>query len=388
VIKKFSLLAVSAGVLLAMGTQAHAGVGGTLTPMMGTATLPDTSVIANIVGGAPPDSTTAHIDANVASSAFSGVVSINIRYSGSSYICSGTLVNAYQVVSAGHCVDTAAAGSPFSLIDISQPYATSGKDIRVVFNSSGTYNAVVTATSVVADPGYLGFGNCPPGTDPGSFCVNHDMAVITMGTAAPATAKTYGVLATPLSGPVPLTMVGYGTAGTGDVGYTVSPSFGVKRSGQNIAEFYEKDDFQNFQGGPNGVYYADFDGSGANQNLFCDSTHAGDWGYLCAPSLANNLESSIGGGDSGGSAFVLVNGQYVLAANNTFSGTYTGQTGGTFGTYFGGINTGSEIAFLQSATAAYGLNVVSVPEPGTYALLLAGLVGVAGIARRRAAAQA
>ena len=391
-IKKFSLLAVSAGVLLAVGTQAHAGVGGTLTPLMGVATLSptvvDPSIVAGSPTGTPPDSIAAHVDANTSASAFSGVVSINIRYSGLSYICSGTLVNSYQVVSAGHCVDTAASGSPFSLINISQPYATSGNDIRVVFNSNGSQNAVITASAVVADPGYLGFGNCPAGVDAGSFCVNHDMSVITLSTAAPTTAKTYSVLSTPLTGAVPLTMVGYGTAGTGDVGYTTNPSFAVKRQGQNYAEYYEKDDFQNFQGGPNGVYYADFDGTTAEQNLFCSSSHAADWGYLCGPSLANNQESSIGGGDSGGAAFVLVNGKYVLAANNTFSGTYTGQTGGTFGTYFGGINTGSEIDFLTAATAQYGLSVVSVPEPGTYALMLAGLVGVAGIARRRSAAQA
>jgi hypothetical protein len=392
--KKFELLAVSAAVLMALASQANAAVGGTLTPLIGVATLNENYVAPNIVagdpGGVPPDSAAAHIDANTSASLFSGVVSINIRYAGSSFICSGTLVNSFQVVSAGHCVDTAASGSPFSLIDISQPYAVSGRDIRVVFNSNGTQNAVITASAVVADPGYLGFGNCPAGNDPAAFCVNHDMSVITLSTAAPVTAKQYGVLATPLSGQVPITMVGYGTTGTGNVGYTAgSASFQTKRQGQNYAEFYETDDFQFFNGGPNGVYYADFDGTTLEQNLFCTSSHAADWGPSCAPSLANNVESSIGGGDSGGAAFVLVNGQYVLAANNTFSGTYTGQTGGTFGTYFGGINTGSELAFLQAATAGFGLNVVSVPEPGTYALMALGLVGMGSFVRRRkVAAQA
>lgn len=377
---KFSLLAVAAGVAMLAGSQAHAGVGGILTPLMGVATLSDNLVTPNIVVGAPPDTLAAHVDANTSTSAFSGVVSINIRYSGQSFICSGTLVNAYQVVSAGHCIDTTGAGTP---INISQPYATSGNDVRVVFNSNGSQNAVITASAVAMDPKYLGFGNCPAGNDPTAFCVNHDMSVITLSTAAPTTAKTYAVLGTPLSGQVPLTLVGYGTGGTGDVGYTTGPAFNVKRQGQNYAEFYERDDFQQFNGGPNGVYYADFDGPGANQNLFCNSIHAADWGFSCAPSLPNNVESSIGGGDSGGSAFVLINGQYVLAANNTFSGRYDEQTAGTFGTYLGGINTGSELDFLMAATSQYGLTVVAVPEPQTSALMALGLVGIGAFVRRR-----
>ena len=382
--KKFSTVAVSTGVWLALASLAHAG-GATVSNMRGSADL--SLIESNIVAGGPPDTLAAHVDPNTSASLFSGVVSINIRYASQSFICSGTLVNAFQVVSAGHCVDTAAAGSPFQLVDISQSYASSGRDIRVIFNSNGNINSIITATSVVADPQYLGFGNCPQAvTDPQAFCLNHDMSVITLGQAAPATAKTYSVLGTALSGPMPLTMVGYGTGGTGDVGFTTSPSFSVKRQGQNYAEFYERDNFQNFAGGPNGVYYADFDGPGLNQNLFCNSANAGDWGNLCGPSLPNNQESSIGGGDSGGAAFMLINGQYVLAANNTFGGTYTGQKAGTYGTYFGGVTTGAELGFLQTATAAFGLSVVNltpVPEPQTDALLLAGLVGVAGVARRR-----
>jgi V8-like Glu-specific endopeptidase len=53
--------------------------------------------------------------------AFCGVVSITINCSNQSYICSGTLVNDDQVVSAGHCVDTAAAASQAAAARL-QPY--------------------------------------------------------------------------------------------------------------------------------------------------------------------------------------------------------------------------------------------------------------------------
>ena len=98
----------------AFGAAQAAPVTGTITPL--------------ISSGAAPDSPAARVDPNVPSSAFSGVVSINIRYDGESYICSGALVGKRQVISAGHCVDTNGQGS---LIDLNKP----GSDVRVVFNT-------------------------------------------------------------------------------------------------------------------------------------------------------------------------------------------------------------------------------------------------------------
>ena len=80
-----------------------------------------------ISSGALPDSPAARVDPNVSSSPFSGVVSINIRYDGQSFICSGALVGKRSVVSAGHCVDTNGNGA---LVDLHKP----GSDVRVVFN--------------------------------------------------------------------------------------------------------------------------------------------------------------------------------------------------------------------------------------------------------------
>jgi len=338
-----------AGVLVAGETVAHASViqGGTFTPL--------------ITSGALPDSPAAHVDGNTSASPFSGVVSINIRYDGQSFICSGALVGKRQVVSAGHCVDTDGNGT---LVDLHKP----GSDVRVIFNSNGTFNALIAATSVSMNPDYQGFGHCPAGVS--GFCVNDDISVITLGQDAPASAKIYKVAVNPVTSGTHIIMAGYGTSGNGIDGFNVAPSFFVKRTGENYMDMFDGNDEQGFTG-PNEVWYADFDGNG--QDSFCSR-----YG-VCTPILPNDRESGIGGGDSGGPSFVEQYGELMLVANNTFSGAFDGQTPGTFGTYFGGIVLGSYADYLVGAT---GGNITLVPEPGSMALLGMGALMLLGRRRR------
>lgn len=338
--------------IIATTTTAQAAPSGTITPL--------------VTSGALPDTPAAHVDPNNAASPFSGVVSINIRYDGLSYICSGALVGKRQVVSAGHCVDTNGKGS---LIDLNKP----GNDVRVVFNASSTPGdpgrGVITATKVQMNPNYAGFGRCPAGV-PG-FCVNDDLAVITLGSDAPASAKIYKLAGQQLQANSRIIMAGYGTSGDGINGYTISPDFRVKRTGENVVDLFDADDEQGFNG-PNEVWYADFDGNG--HDTFCE------WGLACSAQLPNNRESGIGGGDSGGPSFIEQYGELMLIATNTFGGTPDGLVGGAFGTYFGGIVLHSYLDYLLKATDGA---IQVVPEPAGSALFALGLLALAGAIRRR-----
>lgn len=345
------------------------------------------TVTPYVSAGSLPDSPAARVDPNVATSPFSGTVSINIRYGGKSFLCSGMQISARHVATAGHCLDTNGNGS---LIDIT----AAGNDVRVVYNTSSIVGdpgrAIITASAVSMHANYKGFGICPSGV-PG-FCVNDDIAVITLPVDAPADAKIYRIYGGIVGRGQQTVLAGYGTSGDGINGFTISPDFRVKRSGGNVLDFFEGDDetFTGFDAngfytstGPSEVWYADFDGvnsSGVLKDSSCTFYGA------CTAQLANDIETNIGPGDSGGPSFIDYMGELLLVGNNTFGFSGFGEENlGAFGSLFGGILFDPYEDYLYAATGG-AVRIVNVPEPGSLALFAIAFAGAMAGRRRKASA--
>jgi hypothetical protein len=155
-------------------------------------------------------------------------------------------------------------------------------------------------------------------------------------------------------------MVGYGRSGDGVSGYTTNASFTIKRAGRNVADaFYGQDDAG--RSAADEVFRYDFDGPTGN-------------GSFGGATLGNDVETTLGGGDSGGPSFALCTGcdptlasSYEIVGVNTFT---QGTNAPKFGSLGGGINVGAYASWILSSqgtsgqTGGGGGNGGGGPPPG------------------------
>jgi hypothetical protein len=312
-----------------------------------------------IVGGPAPDSPAAHVDANVPTSPFAGVVSISVFVPGpGGFIGSGVLLDSTHVLTAAHVVDVVGGDG------IPDPTLS---NVTVVFNQNNPGSNLAGAdlrgiSNIAVHPDYH-----PNILGP----LNDDLCILTLSSPAPVGVPSYSLSNNPFNFVQDIAMVGYGLAGDGVAGFTTGTSFFVKRVGENLASFYVSDDEGT---GSKELFLFDFDGP----TLATDSL--GDGG-----TFGNAIESTLGGGDSGGPAFlwndtnldnIVDPSELEVFGIDTFGFNSTGfGPGGApppfFGSWGGGVLVSTYVPWIESA----------VPEPSTIALLIAGTLGVGALVR-------
>ncbi len=268
------------------------------------------AIVAGDPNGTPPDSPANRVDPNTADSLYAGVGSLRISYGGDR-VCTATPISPAHVLTAAHCLDLDHDG------DI-EP-APSNVKFNVNMGAGATY--AITANELTVHPDWTGFNNPS---------VNDDLAIIELSSKLPDNVPIYGLNETPFDDTVEAHFVGYGRSGTGVDGYTTGASFTVKRSGRNEID----------------IFFVDDEGSGRREvfQFDFDSPTSGD-------SLGNDIETTLGGGDSGGPSFIEdADGNLLVFGVNTYTSQFSQNSPAApyFGSGGGGMAVSAYLDFIYS----------------------------------------
>lgn len=316
---------------------------------------------------------------NGVAGALDGVARLSFTNSDGSWACSGSLLAGGQyVLTAGHCADN---------------YTS----MTVQF---GWYNGTAQVTRTVA----VGNAYVHPLWD-GTLDTGADIALLKLNTAV-TTINGYQISTTNDVGKQTL-VAGYGTTSIGSSNSAVSWADGkYGHYGYNtydvLSSTFNRDIGTRTINGDawaydpsfyvGATYMSDFDSpTDANYNSLgrIASQYGGTWSSNAGLGAD---EALIAGGDSGGGDFVFQDGQWIVSGVHSWGWNdacgYFGLTGcngrsgnsSSYGDLSGSTATFSNVEWISGIA---GAQVVAVPEPESYALLLAGLGMVASVARRR-----
>ena len=305
------------------------------------------------------------------------------------FICSGSLVASNKVVTAAHCVNSRSDTSKAKPTVTTYFHDGSLGDVRVVFNPGMT---AIQAADFWINPGYTG-----------QVIDHNDVAVLRLSTNAPAWANVYDMYldAAGLRG-LEFNVKGYGNrsipGGGGPTGGATGGTTGYLRQGLNVYDYRMGDPIFSlipgngwqtvFPANPNIAYsyISDFDSGFLVNSQACRVAQASNLaqaaGLIFCDTGVGAREVSVAGGDSGGPGFVKGKVATVTSYGLSF-GTSWGDCRDGLQSSCGELN-----GFVPLYYHAKWLGGV-VPEPGTWAMLIAGfgMVGAA-VRRRREAAVA
>lgn len=268
------------------------------------------TIVAGDPAGTPPDSPANREDPNTPSSLFAGVGSLKITVGSSNFTCTATAISPIHALTAAHCLDTNANGT----IDTTPAGVTFNINM-----SGGTSTYQIKADQLYVHPNWTGF-NKP--------AVNDDLAIIELSSPLPANVPIYALNEEAFTDPIEAHFVGYGRSGYGTTDYTTGASQTIKRWGMNVIDSYDTDD----------------EGSGANEVFIIDFDAP-----TSPESLGNDIETTFGGGDSGGPSFVeAADGSLKVFGVDTFVTQFTTSSPAPpkFGSGAGGIVVSSYLDFI------------------------------------------
>jgi Trypsin/PEP-CTERM motif len=297
--------------------------------------------------------------------AFDGVARLlyTAASDGGSWVCSGSLLSGGRyVLTAAHCADD---------------FTTMTVDFKF-----GAVTANVTQATV--NPGWAGFGN--------SVGNGSDIALLKLDRQV--TGIPGFKLSTTNDLGKDMLLAGYGLVGTGNTGEQDfdRPSDALWRPhfGYNTADTTDKVLSDTVFGAGSGsnqfgeTYVFDFDNGRRAKNALqrIAKQFGGSWR---SDRGLGDREALIAGGDSGGGDFIWNGTEWLVSGVHSYGwGLCSGLgiprcdrvpgTNSSFGDLSGSTAVFSHVDWINEVTA--------VPEPGTCALMLAGLAGVAAASRR------
>ncbi len=363
--KQFKLAALAAAMLVAGAAQAsNSALSATLAPL--EPTTGNTSAVSNwrfTIGQS----------FNGVAGALDGVARLSFSNSEGNWACSGSLLAGGQyVLTAAHCAD-----------DFSK--------MTVQFGWQGGSAAVTRNVSV---------GNAYVNKKwTGDLDTGADIAILKLDTAVTGI-NGYKLSTTNDVGKDYL-MAGYGTTqkattnaatnwGDGNYGHYAFNTFDVdsKSFNKTVGDHVEDWGYDAAFYAPGTTYMSDFDSGQADNNTLGRIADFTGNQWSSGTGLGAN-EGLIAGGDSGGGDFVWNGTEWLLSGVHSWG--WQGKSacsliGGMSDCDVAGLN-GSSYGDLSGSTATYSHigwinSVTAVPEPETYAMMLAGLALV-GVARRR-----